>query len=370
MGKNSHPLLSTTYTLRFTPKKDTPHPVLEVALGLLRLVHQDPAKRTVLNDIARLYHEGSPGAPKGIVPLVSVYQLMRQRGVRTSSVSDFIGFGGLLHVLGLWRLAKGAYLYDPDLAREVAATPLTRLPTELLFRLPEPAPLILLPEGLPSWPEILGFHPLLDWDPGSSTYPPHFEARFLLYTLKEHLILPLDLDAEDLMEAVEKTLSRSWVSSVSDEDRLAKVYGSILREALSLTLYLCQEAPDLGGLSPRPPAPLVRVKGEKKVFPPDTPLVLPTGWRWGKAIRLAREQKKALPSSPTGRRVIPHIRRAHWHLYWTGTGSKKDPTKARPVLKWIPATFVNRDLLLEAGLTEDDLPAVARKVEAHEDGDL
>lgn len=345
--------------------QNPPHPALEAALGLLRSLHQDPAKRAVLNEVARLYHEGYPGTPKGIVPLKAVYETMSTRGVRTPSPASFVALGGLLHALGLWRLAKGAYLYDPDLAREVAATPLTRLPTGLLFRLPEPAPLVLLPEGLPSWPEVKGFHAVLEWDLGGEKHPPHLEARFLLHGLERELALPLDLDAEDLKEAVERTLSRSYLPPrfAREREKVKWAYGEVLRELLSLTLYLCQKAPDLGGLSPRPPAPLVRVKGgERKVFPPDTPLVLPTGWRWGKAIRLARERGEGVPSAPTGKRMVPHVRRAHWHLYWTGEGSRKDPTKARPVLRWVPAVLVNRDLLLEAGLTEEDLPAVARKV--------
>lgn len=60
--------------------------------------------------------------------------------------------------------------------------------------------------------------------------------------------------------------------------------------------------------------------------------------------------------------MAPHVRRAHWHLYWVGEGARKNPEKARPLLKWVPATLVNRELLLEAGLTEEDLPAVARRV--------
>lgn len=181
------------------------------------------------------------------------------------------------------------------------------------------------------------------------------------------MALPLDLDAKDLKEAVEKTLARSYIPprfrGDVDVEEVKWAYGEVFRELLSLTLYLCQEAPDLGGLSPRPPAPLVKVKGgEKRVFPPDSPLVLPTGWRWGKALRLARERREKLPFAPTGKRVAPHVRRAHWHLYWTGEGSRKDPAKARPVLRWVPAVLVNRDLLLEAGLTEEDLPAVARRV--------
>ncbi|GBD41865.1 hypothetical protein HRbin39_01252 [bacterium HR39] len=352
-------------------RQDPPHPALEAALRLLREAHKDPAQRAVLNDIARLYHEGYPGAPEGIVPLEAVYQAMRRQGAWTPSLADFVRLGVLLHALGLWRLTKGAYLYDPDLAREVAATPITKLPVDLLFRLPEPAPLVLLPEGLPSWPEVKGFHVSLDQDQNVS---PHLEARFLIHVLAEEgytfASLVLDLDSPDLEKAVERTLARSLaegeplgLSELEVSPDIQEGYERIAQELLSLTLYLCQEAPDLGGLSPRPPAPQVRVKGgERKVFPPETPLVLPTGWRWGKAIRLARERGEEVPSAPTGKRVAPHVRRAHWHLYWVGEGARKDPAKARPVLRWVPAVLVNRDLLLEAGLTEEDLPAVARKV--------
>jgi hypothetical protein len=81
-----------------------------------------------------------------------------------------------------------------------------------------------------------------------------------------------------------------------------------------------------------------------------------------KVIRLAREKREREPSAPTGRRVAPHVRRAHWHLYWVGEGSRKDPSRAKPVLRWVPATLVNRDLLEKAGLGPEDLPAVVRRV--------
>jgi len=355
--------------------RPSPHPVLEAALAALRLLHEDPKERRVLQEVGRLYHEGFPGAPKGVVPLAAVYAAMAHEGVAPTFAADFTTLGALLHALGLWRLSKGAYLFDPDLAREVAATPVGRLPIELLFRLPEPAPLILLPEGLPAWPEIEGLHIALEWDPGGRPgIGPHLELRFLAWVRGERGYAPatlvLDLDAQDLEEAVRKTLARSVREARGLAARslwearplLEKEYGVVLAQALSLALYLCQEAPDLGGVVPRPPAPLVRVKGGKKVFPPETALVLPTGWRWGKALRLARERREREPSAPTGRRVAPHVRRAHWHLYWTGEGSRKDPSRAKPLLRWVPAVLVNRDLLEEAGLAPEDLPAVLRRV--------
>jgi hypothetical protein len=342
--------------------RPSPHSVLEAALSALRLLHEDSKERWVLQEVARLYHEGFPGAPKGAVPLNAVYAFMDYAGVAPTFPADFTALGSLLHALGLWRLSKGAYLFDPDLAREVARTPVGRLPIELIFRLPEPAPLILLPEGLPAWREIEGFHVALEWDPGGRPgIEPHLELRFLTWVRGARGYHPanlvLDLDAQDLEEAVRKTIARSirevrgLAAKTLWEARplLEREYGLVLAQALSLALYLCQE-------------PLVRLKGGRKVFPPQEPLVIPTGWRWGKALRLARERREWEPSAPTGRRVAPHVRRAHWHLYWVGEGSRKDPARAKPLLRWVPATLVNRDLLEEAGLAPEDLPAVVRRV--------
>ena len=361
--------------------KDPPHPALKAALEGLRALHQDPKTRRLLNEVARLYHEGFPGAPKGVVPLSAVYAAMAREQAGPPALWDFTTLGALIHALGLWRLTKGAYLLDPDLAREVAATPVGRLPVALLFRLPEPAPLVLLPQGLPAWPELSGFHAHLEWDPGGRPgVEPHLELRFLAYLKGERgyhpATLVLDLDAPDLEEAVAKTLSRSVREGrgaaaqalLEARPLLEREYGRILAQLLSLTLYLCQEEPDLGGARPRPPAPVRVRKGRVLVEPPLEALLVPTGWRWGKALRLAREAREKREGGPTGRAVAPHVRRAHWHLYWTGEGARKDPSRAVPRLVWVPATLVGRKRLLEAGLSEEELPATLRRVRTKERG--
>jgi hypothetical protein len=83
-----------------------PHPVLEASLSTLRLLHEDPKERRVLQEIGRLYHEGFPGAPKGVVPLGAVYAAMVHEGVAPDLASYFTTLGSLLHTLGLWRLSK------------------------------------------------------------------------------------------------------------------------------------------------------------------------------------------------------------------------------------------------------------------------
>ncbi len=84
----------------------------------------------------------------------------------------------------------------------------------------------------------------------------------------------------------------------------------------------------------------------------------------GKAIRLARERREKLPFAPTGKAGGPPRAGPHLAPLLDGEGSRKDPEKARPLLKWIPATLVNRELLPEAGAHGGGPPAVARKVKA------
>lgn len=57
-----------------------------------------------------------------------------------------------------------------------------------------------------------------------------------------------------------------------------------------------------------------------------------------------RYQYQGPSSTGTGTSKSPHVRRGHWHHYWTG---KRDGERAQ-ILKWIPPTFVNADKVEES----------------------
>jgi hypothetical protein len=130
-------------------------------------------------------------------------------------------------------------------------------------------------------------------------------------------------------------------------DAIEKLGSATARAAepiVSLCLYLCSEEPDIAGMLPKMPArpahrSPVRVKGGEKTFAADSPSIWGAGWRLGAILRKAREEakspeaKEVLEGNEGRRGPAPHIRRAHWHTFWTGP---KSGGPRKPALKWIP----------------------------------
>jgi hypothetical protein len=126
-------------------------------------------------------------------------------------------------------------------------------------------------------------------------------------------------------------------------EKLAPATARAAERIVSLCLYLCSEDPDIAGMLPKMPArpphrSPVRVRGGEKTFAADTPRTWGAGWRLGAISRKAREEAK----QPEEKEVLegnaaadprPHIRRAHWHTFWTGP---KSGAPRKPALKWIP----------------------------------
>lgn len=66
-------------------------------------------------------------------------------------------------------------------------------------------------------------------------------------------------------------------------------------------------------------------------------------------------EKRLIEGSPTEKvsrqRPRPHIRRSHWHIYWTG---KRNQTEREMVIRWINSTLIN-------GKTIEELPVTINR---------
>lgn len=253
---------------------------------------------------------------------------------------------------GTWRLSKGIYSFDDDLARELMSTPMSEVtPTTVFRNLPEFCVYIDTPWNK----DHCGVFAHLEYDirPNpkySSTVEPHSELRMLYLArygdiLKGSWPFMLHIDNHNIIRSLQEcygTKSEEILYAISDE--------------LSLLLYLCSEAPDYGDRTPPKYVEPKRIKGGYKWIPKQRPEEWNIGVRLGAAIRNYKaSEAHAGDGEPTGRSVRPHIRRAHWHGYWTGP--RKEPAQRKFVHKWIPPIPVNVT-------PEDDgeLPAVIRDV--------
>ena len=94
-----------------------------------------------------------------------------------------------------------------------------------------------------------------------------------------------------------------------------------------------------------------RTKRGDRFFPPDAPQ------KWNVGVRLGAKLRRALhdPTDSDGStdvRMRPHVRRAHWHRFWTGP---RKSTERKLRAKWLPPTPVNV-------ASYDELPSVVRPV--------
>jgi hypothetical protein len=135
--------------------------------------------------------------------------------------------------------------------------------------------------------------------------------------------------------------ARGWEGSLAGLQGMKPEIAKASEPFVSVLLYICSalsnDVRDAGGSlrQPKKPKPK-RVKGGSRLFPPDRPTIWETGYRMGNALVRARKRmtEETSRDGATYASPGPHIRRAHWHSYWTGP--KIDPEKRSLTVKWLP----------------------------------
>ena len=233
--------------------------------------------------------------------------------------------------IGTWRYTQGIYQFDDDLLTALTDSQIVgELPAEVLLRLPEWCVYISLPDGG-------GYFVHLEWDANSG----RTELRFWIDAPSVHP-LPLPL----IMHLGPWTVTEAFDRSFHEGRRIAQLAGSpfpqasetveaieegsaLLQRLLPPVLYLCSDEPELAGEEPgsRPGNPqLTKTKKGAKLFAPQCPRI----WRVGESIGQALRELLLRVRARRG-----HLRRAHWHGYWTGRDGER-------LFKyhWIPPVMV------------------------------
>ena len=256
--------------------------------------------------------------------------------------------------LAAWRMGRTIYRYDPALYTALESTPVERIPRRIIYRLPQWCVYIETQGWLAATPGLAGFFAHLEWDAKTGRH----ELRLLLDLaggiLDTLVPVPVHLVSDNLDDCLRAMLRESMIQGerlqtpaqvLLDQTGMTSELAQITGRCLSLLLYLCSEQPDYDQQPPANPAP-VKTRRGPRVFPAANLTTVRVGAAIGSTIR----QGSASAPGHTGRTVTPHVRRAHWHTYWTGSGADR-----RPVLRWLHPTLVGARNL-------DHMPAVVRPV--------
>lgn len=248
----------------------------------------------------------------------------------------------ILHALGAWRLSQGIYEFDERLYNELVKTPFSgEIPVQALYGLPEWCVYIKCPNE----EDIHGFFVSLEYDSNNG----ESELRFLfdskitgLFPLIVHLGSTVEEGIKGSINYASESLEKTGIASHKKIEELFE-NGDLKEEIqtasnkpkkfLPLVLYLCSKKPDYDNILPSNKPEPTKTKKGKRIFPAKGPKHYKLGYRIGEFLT---QSKKNFTSTETGfgSSKVAHIRRAHWHTYWTGP--KKEPGKQKPVLRWIP----------------------------------
>ena len=258
-----------------------------------------------------------------------------------------------LAALGAWRYTQGIYRFSPELLDAVKTTDLQgEIPADVLYRLPQWSIYIELPGFEFSGVPLVGVFAFLE-------YNIHHNRPELQITadLGDSLLgIPrLWLGEWSVEEALQKAVNNAVndmrssnpehrMLTLADNIKFTTVLNDMARQAkpiVSLLLYLCSDEPDIEGhvpgVSQQRPAAKKTKKGWR-LFPPDKPKIWDAGKETSEILRQATTGQPRPDGHASPR---PHIRRAHWHGFWTGPRNQTpDGPERRFSYRWLPPIVV------------------------------
>ena len=264
--------------------------------------------------------------------------------------------------LAPWRLSKEVFVMDPDLElllyKQIDDLDIR---PDILMHLPYPCFYVQTSALFYGADKIEGFFVHLEFDVNDG----HRELR-LLFVYEDRSVFgyPVYIDAKDIRSSIEQTLKQAhqniapdspYQSILPQSSENLSALETLLKESLQLILYLCAENVEISK------------NHEQDTFMRRSHSVVrdryaeirkwDVGVRIGQAVRRYKQTHIAIaednnePRQQSGHASPrPHLRRGHWHNYWTGplNGERK------LVLKWTAPTFI--------GISEEDTPVVIHPV--------
>lgn len=301
--------------------------------------------------LAYLHAEGYAWPSYCFIP-IAFWDWAAERLLGEKGKGESIDFATRLGCVATWRYTQSIYRFDKTLADAVYDTPLEGvIPLEVLFRLPEWSVYVELPEGMEFEKKPLyGFWAMLDHN------PVNHDRTLLLLLDKEGDLAPFFLELtenstiEEIMYRVEE------LAPGANPFAKASAVASLLsawKICLPPLLYLCSEKPDLIDRKepdwlPHPPKPK-KVKGGFRLFPAKRTRIVEVGSVLGETLRKAESEHYQTETGGT-RTVKSHLRRAHWHSFWTGPRKDPKPGDQKLVLRWLSPILVH-------GRSDDGLSA-------------
>jgi hypothetical protein len=248
----------------------------------------------------------------------------------------------------IWIRGKMIYRYDDTLADALAAQPLDgKIPPEALHYLPYPCVYIERKKTIEDC-ETIGFFAWLDYSDAKILRLQFLEPN------GEVLPIPIPITGgtidDSILEFIKLSGERHGIKGRPMFDAgslLDSPLPKLISECVNLLLYLCSEKPDI------PDETELRTKRSRDSYGnPKRAVQWDVGTRIGAALRKATERDVAEDvddgaNEATGSDTKkphasprPHMRRAHWHSFWTG---KRNSAERKLVLRWLPPITVNID---------------------------
>lgn len=351
-----------------------------------------------------------------------VAHLVRDRMTPTQVEQHWMHRCRLLTAVSAWRMTKGVYVFDPEVAKAITESEIEEdLPDELFFHLPDWCPYISTPglklnDGLcihgffayvddrahanrQHFPPELNFEILID--PNLSTDEALGPAAIGDSSIRDRLMAEQEAGQQKLTDLMAQVcrlarkqeyvhmhmnvplgqgkfskafLEQTWqlgkdnptnplVEALENEStagtmlELTQFFGKLQARLGGLLLYLVSDKADI---SPEGDSTELRgqiTSNEKRGlrnFQAPKIRQWDVGFRIGADIRAfeARSTDSA-EQTGAGTSMRPHVRRAHWHSFWTGP--RDQPQLRTKRVRWLPPTPVNVN-------NSDDLVPTMHKV--------
>ena len=255
-----------------------------------------------------------------------------------------------LAIAGTWRLTQDIVRFDPDTYESLIDTSIEgNIPFDVLRRMPawctyvETIDLVLTFNGERFF--IKGFWALLEHNIENSN-----EELRLFFLCDTGFIIPGILQIDDnttIDEAVRKIYTQDIEENRIDALSVQRIIHEqkdlsyAIHLAINLLLYIC--AYGFGQKTESSPAKGVYIKktGGFRTESARQHTVRRMGTEFGEALRKEKETRKnqdeRREEGKTRAAVRPHIRRAHWHTFWTGKRNPDGSHENRKcIVKWLP----------------------------------